>query len=528
VETVDAGTAAAGVADAPGGARSQPLRYRWEGGPHTYAVRVEVERADYQEVHEGNCVIHARRAAPRRPANPTEEQKGTGTGFVVNAGGYLITCAHVVADAVRVEVSLGGRSYQATVLAVDHDHDLAVLRIPAQDLPALALANSDTAEVGQEVRALGFPLSSILGDSLKATRGTLSGINKKDGRKVFQIDASINPGNSGGPLVTEAGEVIGVNSAKLAGVAISNVGLATPSNEARRLLASKGVGFTSGGGAAKLDGPALVRRTSPAVALITVTLGRPVDAETYSLRCNGRLVKRQVSRPGGPPQSSLTTSSRPAPASQIEMDALGRVLDASGGTQLPMLLGEMGVFLVEPLPPDRRPTWEASGTCALTLGGNAAGRPGGAAFGPRFPRTIGGPRGPLGPRIPRSPRVPRTPLAPNPAQPVTRQASERSVFTLGTRVGDVVTITKRYEMRAVAGDGFPGLSLTGTAQITFDLKVGLPRAVDFKGTFVEGNANRGIPVTATYRLLEGEERDRVMNPPPLAPAAPPGAVNPKP
>ena len=54
-----------------------------------------------------------------------------------------------------------------------------------------------------DVRALGFPLSSILGDNLKATRGTLSGINAKEGHKVFQIDANINPGNSGGPLVTE-------------------------------------------------------------------------------------------------------------------------------------------------------------------------------------------------------------------------------------------------------------------------------------------------------------------------------------
>src|SRR5262249_46239517 len=161
--------------------------------------------------------IHSSRAeAPR--GQPEGEQTMTGTGFVVTADGYLVTCAHVVAGATKIEVALGGRTYAAKAIASDADNDLAVLKGEAGGLPALPLAASDAAEVGQEVRALGFPLSDVLGNDLKATRGTISGISKADGRKRLQIDAPINPGNSGGPLVTEGGEVIGVNSAKLAGV----------------------------------------------------------------------------------------------------------------------------------------------------------------------------------------------------------------------------------------------------------------------------------------------------------------------
>src|SRR5262249_28209210 len=149
---------------------------------------------------------------PRQPIG-NAERKGSATGFVVHPNGWLVTCAHVVADAAKIEVSLGGRSYPAKVVARHTGADLAVLRIEAQNLPTLALGDSDTAEVGQEVWALGYPLSDVLGNNLKATRGTLSGVNLKNGGKEFQVDASVNPGNSGGPLVNDHGQVLGVTKA---------------------------------------------------------------------------------------------------------------------------------------------------------------------------------------------------------------------------------------------------------------------------------------------------------------------------
>jgi S1-C subfamily serine protease len=501
----------------PGGggvpaAVGKALRYRWQGGPHVYAVNVSVERDDHLEVHQGNCVVHVRPggAAPVQPA----DRKGTGTGFVVHGDGYLITCAHVVADATKVEVAVGGRAFAGTVLAVDHDNDLAIVRVPARGLPTVPLGNSDAAELGQEVRALGFPLSSVLGDNIKATRGTLSGINRKDGRKVFQIDASINPGNSGGPLVNESGAVIGVNSAKLAGVAVSNVGFATPSNEVARLLRGKGVAFATALPGAKLDGPTLVKRVVPAVALITVTVGPGAASDTYQLTCGSSLGKRQQPRPGVAFRPGRPSFSSILPQqSVIDMDATGKVLQARGGTQLPALLGEVGLFLVEPLPPDGRGTWETTGTCTIEESSG-----GGFPFGPRFmPRGPRGPMGPMGPRGPIGPPgFPGFPGGAGGRQSTTRQAIERSSYTRGVTNGDTVTIQKRYELKADPVAASPGLSMTGDGQITFDLANGLPRAIDYKATLMvgSGNAARRLPIVVSYRRLEGAERDRVLNPPP--------------
>jgi len=204
----------------------------------------------------------------------------TGTGFIVDANGYLLTCEHVVHGAGKVEVVIGENTYQAAVIATDEKRDLALIEIKAKELPALPLGNSNAVEVGEDVRAFGFPLASVLGDSVKVTSGLISGIEIKEVQKVFQIDASVNPGNSGGPLVNEKGEVVGVINAKLVGAMVSNVGFAVPINYAKQMLHDNGVEFASEGAKVKWDGPALVKKVSPAVALIrgtqnTLNLVRP-------------------------------------------------------------------------------------------------------------------------------------------------------------------------------------------------------------------------------------------------------------
>jgi S1-C subfamily serine protease len=490
------------------------LRYRWSGSPHAYTVRASVERDDQIEIHQGNCVIHARAGNAGAPG-PAANRTGTGTGFVVNANGVLVTCAHVVSDATKIEVAIGSRNYPATLVTQDFDNDLAVIKINAQNLTALPIANSDGAEVGMEVRAFGFPLSSVLGENIKVTRGTLSGVNNKNGRKSFQIDASINPGNSGGPLVTEAGEVLGVNSSKLAGAAISNVGFAAPSNEVKRLLNSKSLSFTSADRGTKLDGPALVRRVSPSVALITVTVGPGGASDMFRLSCTAALVKQQTAKNpgvgivGGPPP--VPSFNRPG-TSEIDVDASGRIAQASGGIQLPVLLGEVGAFLLDALPPDNRQTWEISNHCTIEESSG-----GGVPFGPRgFPR---GPRGMPGP-----PRMPGMPGAPGRGEATTRQGEERSVYTRGTTVGNTVSIKKHYEMKVPAQGSAPALDLTGEAQLSFDTRLGVPRSIEFKGALsVSATNNRTrIPVTVSYKILEGVEREKALNPPALPPG--PGGV----
>src|SRR5262245_50663194 len=119
--------------------------------------------------------------------------------------------------------------------------------------------------------------------------------------------------------------------------------------------------------------------------------------------------------------------------------------------------------------------------------------------------------------MPRGPRMPFGPPGfPNQQQTTTREATERTAYTRGPAAGDTVTINKRYELRASAAGTSPGLHMTGEGQITFDTKEGLPRAVSFKATLTVTSANttRRIPITVSYRLLQGAERDRALKPPP--------------
>jgi putative serine protease PepD len=173
---------------------------------------------------------------------------GSGSGFVIDSNGYLLTNNHVVADAMTIKVILNdGREYAAKVLGRDESYDLAVLKIKATGLKALQFGDSDKVQVGDSVIAFGSPL----GLSGTVTQGIISAKDRPvtagddDSSTSFisalQTDAAINPGNSGGPLVDATGAVIGVNSAiaslgsSLGGQSGSiGLGFAIPINQARK------------------------------------------------------------------------------------------------------------------------------------------------------------------------------------------------------------------------------------------------------------------------------------------------------
>jgi putative serine protease PepD len=171
----------------------------------------------------------------------------SGTGFVVNRDGTLVTNAHVVGSAETAQVSFGdsGRTVQAEVLGTDVSSDLAVLRVDpgsVDRLRPLTLANSDRVRVGDAVVAVGNPF----GLDRTATAGIVSAVGREirapDGFQidhVIQTDAPINPGNSGGPLLDARGRVIGVNTQIATGGSGSGnvgIGFAVPSNTVREVL----------------------------------------------------------------------------------------------------------------------------------------------------------------------------------------------------------------------------------------------------------------------------------------------------
>ncbi|MBD0370160.1 MAG: Do family serine endopeptidase [Pyrinomonadaceae bacterium] len=180
----------------------------------------------------------------RRQRRPT---RGVGSGFIVDPKGYILTNQHVVQGATKISVRLqSGEQYIGTVVGVDEETDLAVLKVePGKDLPAIKLGDSNTVEVGDWVLAIGSPF----GLEQTVTAGIISKKERQpypqaNFQQFIQTDAAINRGNSGGPLVNMRGEVIGINSQIATSTGDYNgIGFALPSNEANfvyKQIISKG------------------------------------------------------------------------------------------------------------------------------------------------------------------------------------------------------------------------------------------------------------------------------------------------
>ncbi|MEL7334156.1 MAG: HhoA/HhoB/HtrA family serine endopeptidase [Cyanobacteria bacterium J06560_2] len=172
---------------------------------------------------------------PNQPAQRVE--RGTGSGFILDANGTIVTNAHVVEGADQVTVTFkDGRELRGEVIGEDSLTDVAVIKVEASNLPAVTLGDSDGLRPGEWAIAIGNPLgldNTVTAGIISATGRTSAQIRVPDKRVDFiQTDAAINPGNSGGPLLNERGEVIGVNTAIIGGGA-QGLGFAIPINQAR-------------------------------------------------------------------------------------------------------------------------------------------------------------------------------------------------------------------------------------------------------------------------------------------------------
>jgi serine protease Do len=162
-----------------------------------------------------------------------EAERSLGSGVILDKAGYILTNNHVVDQASKIQVQLNGDTtkYNAKVIGVDEESDLAVIKIDAgKELPFAKLGNSDGVQVGDWVLAIGSPF----GLNATVTAGIISAKDRAGMGRQFQhflqTDAAINPGNSGGPLVDMAGQVIGINTAILTGGrGYEGVGFAMPS-----------------------------------------------------------------------------------------------------------------------------------------------------------------------------------------------------------------------------------------------------------------------------------------------------------
>jgi S1-C subfamily serine protease len=175
--------------------------------------------------------------------NVQQVPRGTGTGFIWDDRGHIVTNFHVIQGGSGARVTLSDQStHRATLVGAFPDRDLAVLKIelPAAKAPPIAVGSSRDLVVGQKVYAIGNPFGldqTLTTGILSALNREIESVNQRTIRGVIQTDAAINPGNSGGPLLDSAGRLIGVNTAIYSpSGASAGIGFAIPVDEVNRIV----------------------------------------------------------------------------------------------------------------------------------------------------------------------------------------------------------------------------------------------------------------------------------------------------
>lgn len=201
--------------------------------------------------------------------------RGSGTGFIITKDGYILTCHHVIKDATKMEVAIGEKNFPATLVRVDPNNDIALLKIKGS-FPAIAFSSKRSAKLGEKVFTIGFPNPSLQGVNAKYTEGTINSLTGfQDDVRLYQISIPVQPGNSGGALIDKNGNILGIIVAmlnaqttfKLSGSLPQNVNYAIKALYAQAMLdtlpevSSKLISESKGGDSA-------VKRTKNATVLI--------------------------------------------------------------------------------------------------------------------------------------------------------------------------------------------------------------------------------------------------------------------
>jgi serine protease Do len=227
-------------------------------------------------------------------------ERSSGSGVIVDPDGYIVTNTHVVENATRIEVELPGdpanstrgrsivkrrgRTIGAQIVAIDHETDIAVVKVDARGLPALPFGDSDSLRAGQLVLAFGSPLGLDSSVSMGVVSAVARQLTPDDPMIYIQTDATINPGNSGGALVDTSGRLVGINTLIYTQSGGSEgIGFAAPSNIVRNVFA-------------QIRKTGRVRRGEIGVSSQTIT---PLMAEALGLTLDAGVILADVT-PGGP------------------------------------------------------------------------------------------------------------------------------------------------------------------------------------------------------------------------------------
>ena len=213
-----------------------------ENNSNAQSVKVTGETLTGAQVYELACnqVVGVNTSVTTNIFGQTSSSAVSGSGFIISSDGYILTNYHVIEYAATYGYDLSvmlydGTSYDAEIIGSEPDNDIAVIKINAQGLNAVAFGSSEEMNVGEVVYAIGNPLGEL---EFTMTTGSISALDRyvttdaNTSINMFQIDAAVNSGNSGGPVYNSRGEVIGIVTAKYSSTGVEGIGFAIPIDDA--------------------------------------------------------------------------------------------------------------------------------------------------------------------------------------------------------------------------------------------------------------------------------------------------------
>ena len=234
----------------------------------------------------------------------TQEVEGIGSGFIINEEGYILTNYHVIQGAQEISVTLSNDvTTTAQVVNYDENQDVAMIKITDEnvEIPAtVELGDSDALQPGEEVIAIGTPLSTELSSTV--TKGIISATSRSVAVEsgvtinLIQTDAAINAGNSGGPLVNTKGEVVGINSSKISGEAVEGIGFSIPINDIKDKIESLSKPILNLGISVRTIDEALSKQLNMEQGLYVVEVTEFSSAEKAGLKAGDIIVKADGNR----------------------------------------------------------------------------------------------------------------------------------------------------------------------------------------------------------------------------------------
>ncbi len=445
--------------------------YKWpQGKSYWYSVSFDADFLGKKELYSGLTIlkIGSERSTYSFKSEGHQQQglRGTGTGFVVDPNGYIVTYKHVIDGASQIKARVNGTVYTAKLLAVHENEDLAILQVQGTHLPTLPIADSKLVDIAQTVRAIGYPITRILGnDDVKYTSGTIAGkiyLKGDNKSKRFHLDCVVNPGNSGGPLFNDKGEVIGVTDSKIVKKAVSQVSFAIPTELVEGLLKKHNVSYQKTASQKKILPVDLVKKVKSAIVYLEVTMESKKKGRSFEIAYNTeiRLDKKQNGTQG---KSNSSATKIMSEQGKMLVSEFGSVHDYQGKKALPYFFGRIGTMMIEDLPNHKMNEWNSKK--AILVEGT----------------------------------------------PCIISSSYKTVQDNNDRI----IVEKKYDLRSMDNIADPTHKINGTGSVVFNKLKGVPESYLFRGEMAwkrKGGAARfNIPIVVKYQLLSEEQVNKIRN-----------------